>query len=363
MKIGPRVWKTALAVTAAIGISRMLGLDLPVFAGVAAIICMQPTVAGSLRKGYERMQATIIGAVFSVIALIVIHQFPVLQPIRPVMIGLTVLAVMMVAIRLGWIDSLVLAAATVVVIMVLPANENMFLYSASRTVITFIGIVVATLVNAMFVMPRYARPLWKNVAELTQCTRSDYRQAVEAFRFRKPDLASDVIRSLEETQELLESAYTSVERVREEAELRKTMRRPCESETDALVRMVETLASIRHSVSTIVRVTTEILEKEPRYITHSAPVYETIWDLAQSGFAIFDRLVEEMTSGRASEEALPGWTEDLHKRFIESIRDGHPDIFPLAEISVVEFEIRSVTQLVSKLEAEIAGSYCKGAQA
>ena len=109
--------------------------------------------------------------------------------------------------------------------------------------------------------------------------------------------------------------------------------------------------------------TTEILEKEPRYITHSAPVYETIWDLAQSGFAIFDRLVEEMTSGRASEEALPGWTEDLHKRFIESIRDGHPDIFPLAEISVVEFEIRSVTQLVSKLEAEIAGSYCKGAQA
>jgi uncharacterized membrane protein YgaE (UPF0421/DUF939 family) len=354
MRIGPRVWKTALAVTASIGISRMLGLHQPVFAGVAAIICMQPTIAGSVRKGYERMQATIIGALFSVAALIIIEHFPFLYTIRPVMIGLTVLAVMMLTIRLGWMDSLVLAAATVVVIMVLPANENIYLYSASRTEITFIGIVIATIINAVFVTPRYAGPLWKNIAELARSTEKDYRRAVEAFCLRKPELAGEATKSLDETHDLLLSAQTAVERVCEEAELRKTMRRPRESETDLLVRVVETLESIRLSVSTILRVTAEVLENQPGYIQHSARVYEILWELAQPGFAIFGRLVEDMASDQAhADRGIPGWSEDLHKQFIKGIRDGHQEVFPLVEISVVEFEIRRVTESLSEIESLI----------
>ncbi len=96
-------------------------LEHPVFAGVAAIICMQPTIAGSLQNGLERMQATIIGAAFSLLALVIIDLVPVLQAVRPVMIGLAVLVVMAVTIRLGWLDSVVLGAATVVIMMVLPA--------------------------------------------------------------------------------------------------------------------------------------------------------------------------------------------------------------------------------------------------
>ena len=106
MRVGARVWKTALAVAVAIGISRVLEIQQPVFAGVAAIICMQPTVAGSLRSGRERMQATVVGAVFSLAALMLLQAVPALQSVRPAIVGLTVLVVMAVIIRLKWFDSL-----------------------------------------------------------------------------------------------------------------------------------------------------------------------------------------------------------------------------------------------------------------
>lgn len=40
----------------------------------------------------------------------------------------------------------------------------------------------------------------------------------------------------------------------------------------------------------------------------------------------------------------------------KGIRKGHKDIFPLVETSVVEFEIRQVTELLGELDEAIAAS-------
>jgi hypothetical protein len=356
MRVGARVWKTALAVAAAIAVSRMLGLQHPVFAGVAAIICMQPTIAGSLRKGVERMQATIIGAAFSLLALIVLDAVPILQFVRPAIVGLTVLVVMAVTIRLGWLDSLVLAAATVVVIMILPPDENIYFYAGSRTVITFVGIVVASLVNATFLTPRYSGSLWHSVADLVSATNSVYRQAVEAFCFRNMDLVSQAQQALENSQPLVETVSTTMEWVRDEARLRERVGGPHGGRVETLLDIVEHIAAIRASTATILRVTTDTLRRVPEYADHPARVYEILWELAQLSFTIFDQIESRLDNGSSESTEMSSWTEELHSQLVKGIREGYKsprDIFPLVEVSVVAFEIRRATELLAELDRAI----------
>jgi uncharacterized membrane protein YgaE (UPF0421/DUF939 family) len=359
MRIGARVWKTALAVALALAVSRLLGLQYPVFAGVAAVICMQPTVFGSIRSGSQRIQATVIGAAFSLLALIAMHHVPFLLAVRPLVVGLAVLVVMAVTIRLRWFDSLVLAAATVVVIMVLPAGENIYFYALDRTVVTFIGIVVATVVNAAFLAPRYRAPLWQRLRELLASTNRIYHQGVEAFCFRKLDLAREAAQTLLDSEELFRAVTTRMQWLEDEAKLRQAIHRGEEREIDVLRRAVRSVTEIRTSASTIVRLTEQILSREPKYVSEPARVYEILWDLAQIGFSTLDA-VEAHLAGTASQEgdSIPTWTDDVHSRLIKGIRDVYEaplDVFPLVEVSVMAFEVRRVTELANELADAIAG--------
>ncbi len=353
MRVGARVWKTALAVAAALAISRALGLEYPVFAGVAAIICMQPTVAGSLRSGKERMQATVIGAVFSLAALVLLEHVPSLEAFRPLVTGLTVLVVMAVTIRLRWFDSLVLAAATVVVIMVLPPEENIYRYSVTRTLVTFIGIVVATGVNALFLAPHYREPLWQRLRELVTTTDEIYRQAVEAFCFRKLDLAKTAQAALDETEELQRAVLTRMQWLDEETRLRRAIHWWEEKEVDVLRRAVDAVTAVRGSARTVADVTQQVLARRPEYADEPGRVYEMLWDLAQVSFAIL-RQVESRLSGAGTEvgDTTPTWSEEMHRCLAKAIRAAYADpksVFPLVEISVVAFETRRATEAAAEL--------------
>ncbi|MBN1459576.1 MAG: FUSC family protein [Armatimonadetes bacterium] len=358
MRVGARVWKTALAVAAAIGISRLLGISHPVFAGVAAIICMQPTVAGSIRSGRERMQATIVGAVFSLAALMLLEAVPALQVARPLMVGLTVLCVMAVIIRLKWFDSLVLAAATVVVIMVLPPEENIYWYSASRTVVTFVGIVVAAVVNAVFLTPHYRLPLWQRLRELLRATDSAYRRGVEAFCRRDLAFAGEARGLLEQTEELHRGVLTRMQWLDEETKLRRSIHFREEAEVELLRQVVQIVTGLRQAVGIIVRVTPEVLGREPKYAREPAKVYDILWELAQISFTILDQVGVQLGQGAPKQgDTVPGWTEEIHRRMIKAIRDAYQaplDIFPLVEVSVVAFHVRRITELARELADAVA---------
>lgn len=352
MGIGARVWKTALAVAVALAISHLLRLDHPVFAGVAAIICMQPTVAGTLRSGRERMQATVIGAIFSLAALALLEYVPWLQFVRPAVVGATVVVVMAVTIRLRWFDSLVLAAATVVVIMVLPSEESIYSYSATRTGVTFIGILVATAVNALFLTPRHRRPLWRRLQETASSTSQLYRQAVEAFCYRKLDLAQRVQAALAETAGLQDAVTTRMQWLEDESKLRHAIHWREEQEVDVLRRAADAVLAIRKSAATIAQVAEEVLTQRPSYADEPARVYEILWDLSQLSFTILER-AEERLSGAASSKEQPTrtWTEEVHRNLVRAIRQAYTapkDIFPLVEVCVVAFEIRRATELAAE---------------
>jgi len=67
MKLGARVLKTGVAIVFALFLAELLQLPAPIFAGIAAIFAIQPSIYRSYLTIIEQMQANIIGATIAVI--------------------------------------------------------------------------------------------------------------------------------------------------------------------------------------------------------------------------------------------------------------------------------------------------------
>ena len=67
MKLGARIFKTGIAITLALYLASWLGLPTPVFAGIAAIFAIQPSIYRSFLTIVDQVQANIIGAATAII--------------------------------------------------------------------------------------------------------------------------------------------------------------------------------------------------------------------------------------------------------------------------------------------------------
>lgn len=61
MKLGARILKTGIAIVLALYLATWLGLPTPVFAGIAAVFAIQPSIYRSFLTIVDQVQANIIG--------------------------------------------------------------------------------------------------------------------------------------------------------------------------------------------------------------------------------------------------------------------------------------------------------------
>ena len=69
MKLGARVLKTGVAIVFALFIAELLNVPAPVFAGIAAIFAIQPSIYRSYLTILEQIQGNLIGAAIAIIFL------------------------------------------------------------------------------------------------------------------------------------------------------------------------------------------------------------------------------------------------------------------------------------------------------
>ena len=67
MKLGARIFKTGVAIVFSLFIAELLQLPSPVFAGIAAIFAIQPSIYRSYKTAMEQVQGNLIGAIIAVI--------------------------------------------------------------------------------------------------------------------------------------------------------------------------------------------------------------------------------------------------------------------------------------------------------
>jgi uncharacterized membrane protein YgaE (UPF0421/DUF939 family) len=147
LTLGPRILKTGIAVALALFICTIFELEPAVFAGVAAIFTIQPSIYRSWKQVLDQLKTNTLGAI---IALFTIHFIG----RDPLVVGLVMIIVIMICMRMKMESSISLTLVTVLAIMGAPAHEDI-LFAANRFGIILVGMASAFLVNLLILPPKY----------------------------------------------------------------------------------------------------------------------------------------------------------------------------------------------------------------
>lgn len=160
MKLGARIIKTGIAIVLALYLSQLLQLPSPVFAGIAAIFAIQPTIYRSYLSVIEQIQGNLIGAVVAVMFVLLFgnHYF---------IIGLAVVIVITINLKLKMEKSLILSIVTVIAIM--ESQQGDFLeFAMIRFSSILLGILCSFIVNLVFIPPKYETKLYNRISDITE---------------------------------------------------------------------------------------------------------------------------------------------------------------------------------------------------
>lgn len=175
MTLGARILKTGIAIVLALFLAQLLNAPTPVFAGISAIFAIQPTVYRSYLSIIEQIQGNLIGAIIAVVFTLSFGN-------NVFIIGLAAVVVITINLKLKLEKTIILSAVTLIAIMESP-TDDFITFSIIRFSTVMLGILSASIVNLIFLPPKYENKLYNNVSdmseEITKWIRLNIRHASE----------------------------------------------------------------------------------------------------------------------------------------------------------------------------------------
>lgn len=201
MTIGARVLKTGIAVSFALWLGTLIGLNSPLLAAIAAIFTIQPSIYRSWKQVLEQVQGNLLGAAIAIGAVW-------LAGASPIAVGITCVGVILLCLRIGTEATIGLTLVTVVVIMEAGGSGSQgWLLAADRLGAIMTGIVSAFAVNVAIAPPRHTKRFVSQVREAQAFMSRLLRTAVsnelreKLYRTEQEELRTR-IRALEEFHKL-----------------------------------------------------------------------------------------------------------------------------------------------------------------
>lgn len=210
VKLGPRVIKTGIAVTLALYICSVLNLESAVFAGIAAIFTLQPSIYGTWKQVRNQVQTNILGAIIAFLGLYFLGN-------DPLSIGLVIIILISISLKLKMGETISLTVVTVLAIMSAPGNED-WIFALNRFIVTFIGMATALLVNIFVYPPNYKKNYVKKMNDVFQNISILMRTAIsdeltkKTFKEQMEQLENDIL-LLEEQFKLFDEEREKISKV------------------------------------------------------------------------------------------------------------------------------------------------------
>lgn len=181
MKLGARIVKTGVAIVLALFVAELLQLPNTVFAGIAAIFAIQPSIYRSYLKILEQIQGNVIGAIVAVTFVLIFgHQL--------IVIGLAAVVIILIMNKLKLEASISMALVMMIAIMEIQGDEFLS-FALLRFITIVIGVFAAFLVNLLFMPPKYETKLFQSIHqaqdEIIRWTRLAGRQASDHIATKK----------------------------------------------------------------------------------------------------------------------------------------------------------------------------------
>jgi len=151
-KIGLRMVKSVLAVFACFMIDIFRSGSVPFYSAIAAILCMQPDVSGSMKVALNRTVGTLIGGFYGMVAMLLFKHFNLYDNVfvRYTVVSIAILPLMYLTVLLKkhkatYITCVVFLSVTISH----GADASPYLFAINRIVDTLIGIFVSLGINAI----------------------------------------------------------------------------------------------------------------------------------------------------------------------------------------------------------------------
>jgi uncharacterized membrane protein YgaE (UPF0421/DUF939 family) len=145
--IGPRLWKTGLAVALTILLVRLTGHPYEVYGAVAAALAVAPSASRSLRTISHQIAANLAGGLIGTLAILLFGP-------NPLVIGVAVILVLWASQRFGY-KEMAPTLVTVTLFVMAPHADSVTTYTFWRLLAVLTGSVVGTAVNALILPPDY----------------------------------------------------------------------------------------------------------------------------------------------------------------------------------------------------------------
>lgn len=160
MKLGARILKTGIAIILSLFLAEMFGLKSPVFAGIAAIFAVQPTIYRSYLSIIEQIQGNIIGALTAVFFVLLLgNDF--------LIVGLAAIIVITINLKLKIENTISLSLVTLIAIMENPEGDFIE-FALLRFSTIMLGVLSAFIVNLVFLPPKYENKLYYKITNITE---------------------------------------------------------------------------------------------------------------------------------------------------------------------------------------------------
>lgn len=160
MKLGARIFKTGIAISFALFLANLLHLPSPVFAGIAAIFAIQPSIYRSYLTVLDQIYGNLIGAAIAVIFVLTLGS-------NYLTIGLAAVLAIVIMLKLKLESTVALTLVTIIAIM--ESHEADFLVFASlRFGTILLGILASFVVNLIFLPPKYETRLFSSIHEVSE---------------------------------------------------------------------------------------------------------------------------------------------------------------------------------------------------
>lgn len=144
-KVGMRTVKTIIAVVLTLEISKLLNINSPILAGIAAIMTVESSVSKSFKTAKHRMYGTILGGLVALI----ITSF---APANFLTTAMGLFIILYISNLMDWESSVRMAMIVFLVIIVSYEEGDRLLYAFNRTIDTFLGVIIGTTIN-YFIRP------------------------------------------------------------------------------------------------------------------------------------------------------------------------------------------------------------------
>ncbi|HLO10993.1 MAG TPA: aromatic acid exporter family protein [Pseudoneobacillus sp.] len=160
MKLGARIFKTGIAIILSLLVAQLVDSPSPVFAGIAAIFAVQPSIYRSYLSIIEQIQGNLIGAFFAVVFVLLLGD-------NFIIVGLASIIVITINLKLKLENTITLSLVTLIAIME-NTNGDFISFSLIRFSTIMIGVFSAFIVNLVFLPPKYETKLYFKISFTTE---------------------------------------------------------------------------------------------------------------------------------------------------------------------------------------------------